>query len=123
MIAGLPMYDWPERRVETDTLWARLRDALRAAGFEAPDALTRTDDPRDLWLSADLLLGETCTYPLETVLAGKVRYLATPVHDAPGCGRGTYRSVVIAPGHEADAPPPKDQIGRASCRERVCHRV
>lgn len=108
MIAGLPMYDWPERRAETDTLWARLREALRAAGFDAPDALTRPDDPRDLWLSPDLLLGETCTHPLQTILAGKVRYVATPVHDAPGCGQGTYRSVLVAPGHGADAPPPRD---------------
>jgi len=106
MIAGLPMYDWPERRAGTDALWARLRDALRAAGFDAPDALTRTDDPRDLWLSEDLLLGETCTYPLETILAGKVRYVATPVHDAPGCGQGTYRSVLVAPGDGEDMPPP-----------------
>ncbi|WP_349363703.1 MAG: PhnD/SsuA/transferrin family substrate-binding protein [Roseitalea porphyridii] len=108
MIAGLPMYDWPERRAETDALWARLRDPLRAAGFDAPDALTRTDEPRNLWLSDDLLLGETCTYPLETILAGKVRYVATPVHDAPGCGQGTYRSVLVAPGDGADAAPPPD---------------
>lgn len=107
MIAGLPMYDWPERRAETDALWARLRDALRAAGFDAPDALTRTDDPRNLWLSDELLLGETCTYPLETILAGKVRYVATPVHDAAGCGQGTYRSVLVAPGDGADAAPPQ----------------
>ncbi|MEQ8399713.1 MAG: PhnD/SsuA/transferrin family substrate-binding protein [Roseitalea porphyridii] len=106
MIAGLPMYDWPERRAGTDALWARLRDALRAAGFDAPDALTRTNDPRNLWLSDELLLGETCSYPLETILAGKVRYVATPVHDAPGCGQGTYRSVLVAPGDGEDMPPP-----------------
>lgn len=106
MIACLPMYDWPERRAETDALWTRLRDALRHHGFHAPDALTRTDDLEGAWLGPDLLLGETCSYPLETVLRGRVRYVATPVHDAPGCGAGTYRSVVIAPGAGDDMPPP-----------------
>lgn len=106
MLACLPMYDWPERWADTDALWARLRDALRHEGFEAPEALTRTDDLEYAWLSPDLLLGETCSYPLETVLRGRVRYVATPIRDAPGCGAGTYRSVIIAPGDGEDMPPP-----------------
>jgi ABC-type phosphate/phosphonate transport system substrate-binding protein len=106
MIACLPMYDWPERRAETDALWTRLRGALRNAGIEAPDRLTRTDDPEALWLSPDLLLGETCTYPLETVLRRRVRYVATPIHDAPGCGAGTYRSLIVAQGRGDDLAPP-----------------
>lgn len=106
MIAGLPMYDWPERRPATDALWARLRDALRAAEFDAPDALTRMDDLQALWLAPDLLLAQTCAYPLETALRGRVRYVATPVHGAPGCGRGTYRSVVIARGLGEDMVAP-----------------
>ena len=106
MIAGLPMYDWPERRPGTDALWARLRDALRAAGFDAPDALTRMDDLQALWLAPDLLLAQACAYPLETALRGRVRYVATPVHGAPGCGEGTYRSVVIARAPGGNVPPP-----------------
>ncbi len=43
-IATLPMYDWPERYAETDALWATLRDALRAEGFDPPDDLTRDGD-------------------------------------------------------------------------------
>jgi ABC-type phosphate/phosphonate transport system substrate-binding protein len=39
--AALPMYDWPEARAETDAFWAGLRDRLRSAGIDAPDALTR----------------------------------------------------------------------------------
>lgn len=106
MIACLPMYDWPERQADTDALWTRLRDALRDEGFDAPEALTRTDDLEHVWLSPDLLLGETCSYPLETVLRGRVRYVATPVHDAPGCGAGTYRSVILGAGTGEHAPPP-----------------
>ncbi|MGN6537639.1 MAG: phosphate ABC transporter substrate-binding protein, partial [Mesorhizobium sp.] len=36
-IAALPMYDWPEVRAEVDAQWARLRDALRRRGVDAPD--------------------------------------------------------------------------------------
>lgn len=100
------MYDWPERRAETDALWTRLRDALRDEGFDAPDALTRAGDLEGAWLGPDLLVGETCSYPLETVLRGRVRYVATPIHDAPGCGHGTYRSVIVARGRGDDAAPP-----------------
>lgn len=47
-VAALPMYDWPEMRGETDRKWARLRDALRAAGLDAPEELARrnADLPR-----------------------------------------------------------------------------
>jgi ABC-type phosphate/phosphonate transport system substrate-binding protein len=46
------------------------------------------------------------------VLAGHVRYVATPVHNAPGCGEGTYRSVVVRRGPGKDMPPP--QTGEAA---------
>ncbi|WP_158284682.1 PhnD/SsuA/transferrin family substrate-binding protein [Oricola cellulosilytica] len=94
-LVGLPMYDWPENRAATDARWDVLRPALRREGFDAPDKLDRTVDPASLWTSPSLLLGETCTYPFATTLAGKVRYVATAVHAAPGCGRGTYRSVIV----------------------------
>lgn len=126
MIATLPMYDWPECRAETDARWASLRAALRAEGFDAPEELARPDDAPALWLSPDLLVGETCSQPLATVLHGRVRYVATPVHDAPGCGRGTYRSVLVrrkpgadmpVPGADAAAVPPGALTGRFAANE------
>lgn len=107
MIATLPMYDWPERRTDTDARWAPLRAALRAEGFDAPDHLARDENLAGMWLSPDLLIGETCSQPLATLLAGTVRYVATPVHDAPGCGQGTYRSVIVRRGPGADLPSPE----------------
>lgn len=106
LVAALPMYDWPERRAETDARWSALSDALRAEGFSAPDDLSRADDPMALWLSPDLLIGETCTYPLVTALDGKVRYVATPVHRAPGCTPGRYRSAVVRRGTGNGVSPP-----------------
>lgn len=97
MIAALPMYDWPEERGNVDRNWTRIRSALVDIGLYAPENLTR-DQPLDaIWLSPDLLLAQTCTYPLETILAGRVNIIGTPVCDAPGCDtQGNYRSVIIA---------------------------
>lgn len=106
-IATLPMYDWPERRAETGARWAKLRDALRAEGFDAPETLTRDSGLEALWLSPDLLIGETCSHPLATVLDGRVRYVATPVHRVPGCGYATYRSVIVRRGSGPHMPPPR----------------
>ncbi|MFN3549646.1 MAG: PhnD/SsuA/transferrin family substrate-binding protein [Mesorhizobium sp.] len=94
LIAALPMYDWPEARAEVDAQWAAMRDRLRAAGIDAPDALCRRNadmpavpggirdldgrllapDPATLppdeldlptlWRHPDLLLAQTCWGPM-----------------------------------------------------------
>ena len=94
-LAALPMYDWPEERATVDALWHRIRDGLRAAGIDAPDALTRDRPAPELWLDPDLLLGQTCAHPLATVLDGRVRYLASHRADVLGAGPGTYRSCIV----------------------------
>ncbi|RWD19967.1 MAG: phosphate ABC transporter substrate-binding protein, partial [Mesorhizobium sp.] len=40
-VAALPMYDWPEARGEVDAQWARLREAIRQKGIDAPEILVR----------------------------------------------------------------------------------
>jgi len=122
LLASLPMYDWPERRAEADARWTTLRDALRAEDFDAPDQPVREVDLQALWLSPDLLIAEACTYPLSTVLAGHVRYVATPVHDVPGCGAGTYRSVIVRNGGDGHAAPPETD-GAALTRETLSGRM
>lgn len=108
MIATLPMYDWPEHRAANDALWAAMRDALSSAGFDAPAKLIRNEPLEPLWTAQDLLIAETCSWPLATSLAGRVRYVATLVRTAPGCEDGFYRSAVVArsEGHP-DAPVPE----------------
>lgn len=103
MIAALPMYDWPEVRAETDALWSALRDALRAAGFDAPAALTRAQDPWPVWRDPDLLLAQTCGLPYAARLADKVALLGAPAYALEGCAPGEYRSAIIVPeDHEAE---------------------
>jgi ABC-type phosphate/phosphonate transport system substrate-binding protein len=95
-VAALQMYDFPELRAETDALWAALRDALRAAGVAAPEALSRPDDYASVWREPGLVLAQTCGYPYVTALRGATRLLATPVYAAEGCEGPRYRSALIA---------------------------
>ncbi|MEO1196407.1 MAG: PhnD/SsuA/transferrin family substrate-binding protein [Pseudomonadota bacterium] len=101
MIATLPMYDWPEERATVDAQWATLRDALRAAGLAAPDALTRSDDLYALWRDPDLILGQTCGLPYVLGLHETTQVVGAVDPGLPDTPAGHYRSVIIA---RADDP-------------------
>ena len=94
--ASLPMYDWTELRRATDALWAGVRDALRAGGFAAPEALDRRADASALWTAWDLVLSQTCGLPYVRHLRGRVALVGTPDYGLPDCPSGWYRSVVVA---------------------------
>jgi ABC-type phosphate/phosphonate transport system substrate-binding protein len=101
-LASLPMYDLPETADATRSLWQGLAGHLRSLGIpEVPDSLTRQPPLPEHWLSPDLLFSQTCGYPLTHVLKGRVRLLAAPCYDAPGCEDANYCSVVVVP---ANAP-------------------
>lgn len=96
MIAALPMYDFPELRAETDLFWQGLRSHLAASGLTGiPQELTYPDDLYGHWLDPDLLLTQTCGFPMTHRLRGRVRYVATPGYAAPGCEDASYCSFVI----------------------------
>jgi ABC-type phosphate/phosphonate transport system substrate-binding protein len=95
-VANLPMYDLPEVEAATDTWWKGLARAFRREGIsDVPDQLWRGASYRELWTRPDLLLSQTCGYPLVHGLRGKVTLVATPCYSAPGCSGPNYRSVVI----------------------------
>jgi len=91
MIAALQMYDWPEMRAATDGWWAGIARHLGVA-----PALSRPDDFTAPWHSDELLLAQTCGYPLTHALKGQVSYVATPHHDADGCTGASYCSMIFA---------------------------
>jgi ABC-type phosphate/phosphonate transport system substrate-binding protein len=96
MRAGLPMYDLPEMRAAIDAFWAGLAGHLRATGIAGvPLRIEHPVDYATHWLAPDLLFSQTCGYPLRHRLRGRVRYVATPSYAVEGCGRGTYRSVIL----------------------------
>jgi ABC-type phosphate/phosphonate transport system substrate-binding protein len=59
------------------------------------------DDLQTLWRQPDLLLSQTCGYPLMKGLHEHVQLIATPRFDAPGCTGADYSSVLVT---RADAP-------------------
>jgi ABC-type phosphate/phosphonate transport system substrate-binding protein len=97
-IASLPMYDVPELRSHTDALWAAMARALEARGVrDVPTELCRDRPLPTVWLDPDLLLSQTCGYPLVRELAGRVQVVATPRYRVPLCVGSWYRSRVFVP--------------------------
>lgn len=97
MIASLGMYDFGPAQGANDRLWALTRDALRAAGHKAPEALTRGEGAYwPAWESPGLVLSQTCGYPYRARLHGRVTLVSTPDYGLPGCPPGHYRSVFVA---------------------------
>jgi len=95
-LASLPMYDLPELQAATDAWWEGLAEHLRAAGLEdVPDRLDRRRDAGAGWHAPELLLSQTCGYPLTHALAGSVRLVATPGYAAEGCAGPYYRSAIV----------------------------
>lgn len=96
MIASLGMYDPRWLQGANDALWAGLARHLRSQGLGAvPQSLTR-DRPLDaIWTAPDLLLAQTCGYPLTMRLGDAVRPVATLIYDAPGCEGAWHRSALV----------------------------
>ncbi len=112
MIASLPMYDLLEVRAHTDGIWSAIAQQLRAVNIDAPSELTRPSGSYlDHWRQVDLLLSQTCGYPLVRDLRSGVDVVGSfcTVVDQPG-QPGWYRSVIVcrtddarsAPGAEGD---------------------
>lgn len=96
MIASLGMYDLPWLHAANDEMWRVIADYLRADGVQAvPADLTRDMDLHALWRSPDLLLAQTCGYPLMRELRGHVTLLATPHYAAEGCSGPYHRAAIL----------------------------
>lgn len=102
--ASLAMYDLDGLQATNDALWAAIAAALEDRGVVgAPQTLLRGAPLDTVWTDPDLLLAQTCGYPLGALLnAHGVRLIATPRYRAPGCEGPYHRSaVVVRTGSEA----------------------
>jgi ABC-type phosphate/phosphonate transport system substrate-binding protein len=79
---------------------ALLADVLHAVDPSA-SLIDPGDDLHALWRRPDLLISQTCGYPLASGLHRHVQLIATPRFDAPGCTGSDYSSVLIT---RANAP-------------------
>ncbi len=96
MIAALGMYDMGANAAANDRFWALIRANLTAQGIAAPETLTRGDLAYGAgWRSPDLLLSQTCGYPLRTLLHDHVTLIGTPDYGVEGCAPGYYRSAYV----------------------------
>lgn len=100
-VAALPMYDWPGLRRANDALWRALAVALKDRGFETPTALERSLPELEIWRNPDLLVAQTCGYPLVSQLLGRVRLVATPCYGADGCDGPFYSSHIVVRSDES----------------------
>lgn len=114
MQISLPMYDLPCVRTATDAWAAGLARALAGEGVEdVPETLTRGVGVADLWRAPDLLLSQTCGYPLITAYADALSLVLAPVYATPGCSGGSYRSFVVV--HEGNAAASLEELRGARC--------
>ena len=98
---ALPMYLGAPDAVQT--LWTVLHQALALEGpQQLPDAVAWPQELQAHWLSPDLLLSQTCGYPLTHTLQGQVQLLGCFRYAAPGCEGIFCRSVLIARQEHAD---------------------
>jgi len=101
-IASLGMYDLPWLHDANDALWQGIAHRLRAAGLrDVPTRLERDRPLTTLWRDPNLLLAQTCGYPLHTQLAESVRVIATPRYTTAYGDGAEHRSVLVV---SRDAP-------------------
>ena len=96
-IASLSMYSDPKPLAEaTAAFWGFLSASLKEQGIpDVPDRLNATIAYNDAWVHPDLLLAQTCGFPYVKHLRGKVRLVATPVYDHPGCDGPAMCSLIV----------------------------
>lgn len=90
-LVSLPMYAPPA----TAQALFRERLAARLAGAGFAPAFVEPADLHAHWRSPDLLLSQTCGYPLRATLGAHLRLVATPLYEAPGCEGPLYRSAIV----------------------------
>ena len=92
---ALPMY--LSNRQAVLSLWDVLRMRLVQAGFDdLPETLDWPQDYSAHWRDPQLLLSQTCGYPLTHALAGAVQLVGVFSYNAPGCEGIFCRSQVVA---------------------------
>jgi len=95
-LASLPMYDWPVLRAQTDQWWRVLAQCFAAEGLtRVPAALNRNDHPHNDWRHPQLLMSQTCGYPLRHEFRDVLEVIAVPRYRAEGCVGSDYCSMVV----------------------------
>jgi ABC-type phosphate/phosphonate transport system substrate-binding protein len=93
--ASWPMYDLPELDRSHDRLWSLVRAELAGRGTSTPDRLSHRPRLPEAWTRPDLVVSQTCGWPLVTELGRRVTTIGTFRYRIAGAEGGTYRSRIV----------------------------
>ena len=95
MQVSFPMY--PSPAAAQERFWLGLKKWFDYFGVKhAPDFLSHPLDLHRHWAIPDVLLSQTCGYPLVTELNNKVQLIGAFAYAAEGCHGVSYRSFLVA---------------------------
>jgi ABC-type phosphate/phosphonate transport system substrate-binding protein len=95
-IAAYTMYGLDWLRTDVRVFWDGVASRLRDAGMsDVPSRLTWKMPEVEQWHAPNLLLGQTCGYPLMKGLTGDVRLVVTPSYIAPFVEGTSYASLIV----------------------------
>lgn len=98
LICAYPMYQMPELEPMVSAWWQGLRQHLVEQGLNHGDLPILLVDPNDYyahWRNPDLLLSQTCGYPLTHDLQNQVQYVATQSYQTAYTKGPNYCSLVL----------------------------
>lgn len=125
-VAALPMYN-VSSSLRMDWLSLIDRAGERLARETASVVLTAVDPGNGhdalhaFWRRDDLLLSQTCGFPLIHGLAPHVRLIGTPHFEVPGCHRQRYRSAIVVRAEDGPATLAGCRGTRAACNGPDSH--
>lgn len=103
--ATLPMYSAAPLRPAWQSLWESIARHLQHSGIDAEGALHWPDDFYAAWRDDDLILGQTCGWPLVSALGDDVIPFARFDFGLSDTPPGDYHSVFVArEGQPVEAP-------------------
>ena len=101
-IAAYTMYGFEWLRADIRVFWAGVASRLNDAGMAGvPARLSWKMPEEEQWQAPNLLLGQTCGYPMMKGLTGPLRLVVTPSYDVPYVEGSMYRSLIVV-GEESD---------------------
>jgi len=94
--ASFPMYDFPWLEAAHDMLWSGIAEGLVRRGWTGvPSSLTHRDDAHPLWHEQELLLSQSCGWPLVDELEGKVATIGAFEYHIASADGPTSRSQIM----------------------------
>ena len=101
MIASFPMYALPQMKQSMQSWWKNIAVRLASHGINAPEVLSDTgSDLIEHWTSPNLLLSQTCGFPLVSELKQQVKLVGTLNYSTQYCRGPNYCSLILV--HETD---------------------